>query len=185
MTEKSDAAIGLIAEYRRRRGLPDVPLRDRTATVLVFDRRYRIELSPSRQGGVLIRGRLMILPFPGPQRDAAVLRLGRIALWSASRSPLSCAVDTAARAAWLEWHVEALAANAATGGLALTTLSESRSGATPGRPAITDAEVDALAHALGRFVDMFARWRDILARPESVAAERVAHGAFPFLLPNV
>lgn len=176
MKENGDAAAWrLIDAYLRRRGLTEMAATtecsnhsDHTRTtmkVVVFDRRYRIELRPCRRGTVLLRGRLLMLPSPGTQRDAALLRLGRIALWSASRFPGSCAVDQRARAAWLQ---------------VVFAPSSDDAGTDFARDA--EADVAGFAQALGRFVDAFAAWRDILARPEAAAVDRAAPRAPSFFL---
>lgn len=170
MKENGDAAAWrLIDAYLQRRGLDGMAAaatRSTTMKAVVFDRRYRIELWPCLHGAVLLRGRLMMLPSAGPQRDAAVLRLGRIALWSASRFPGACEVDQRARAAWLHYVF------APSGDDVDTPFARD-----------TDAGMAYFAQALGCFVDAFAAWREVLDRPEVAAVDRAVSRAPSFFLP--
>ncbi|MCP1117103.1 type III secretion system chaperone family protein [Robbsia andropogonis] len=180
------AARRLIDAYLLRRGLPGEVRAAQGASktrVVVFDQRYRVEMIPCREGSVLLRGRLTLLPSPGTQRDAVLLRLGRLALWSANRYRAYCVVDAAARAAWLQRVVDmAEQSGTSTGVHVDTSYGPSRREALR-TPHVGQDDLDVFARTLGDFVNGFAAWRTLLARAERINAVQAPARMPVFFIP--
>lgn len=123
----------LIAQYVARHGIPEAVRGDGRATVVIDDK-YRIHLSPARNGWMAISARLCALPPAGAARENFMAEIGRQAAGMLSRHPSACVVDPSEEALWLQQMV---------------------------RP---DSDATAVDEAVGRFANAMSFWKGAVGR---------------------